>query len=105
MANPARVESLLRDAGFSDVRTEEVRGRFACADADAYLRLIADTSGPLGLTLQRLGEAERAAVMADVEDSLRRFATDDGYELPPSRCVRSQADVRKPGRLASPIAR
>ncbi|HEX5621885.1 MAG TPA: class I SAM-dependent methyltransferase [Solirubrobacteraceae bacterium] len=82
MADPARVESLLRDAGFSDVRTEQVTGRFACADADAYLRLMADTSGPLGLTLQRLGEADRAAVMADVEDSLRRFATDDGYELP-----------------------
>ena len=82
MANPARSESLLRDAGFTDVRIEEVTGRLACADADEYLRLIADTSGPLGLTLQGLGEADRAAVTADVEDSLRRFATDGGYELP-----------------------
>lgn len=81
MANPERVERLLRDAGFSQVRTEELEGRFAFADADEYLGLIADTAGPIALTLQGLEEADRAAVRADVEDSLRRFATDGGYEL------------------------
>ena len=82
MANPVRVESLLRDAGFSEVRTEELGGRFAFADADDYLGLIADTAGPIALALQGLEEADRAAVRADVEDSLRRFAVDGGYELP-----------------------
>ena len=82
MANAERVESLLRDAGFSVVRTEELEGRFAFADVDAYMGLIADTAGPIALTLQGLEEADRAAVRADVEDSLRRFAVDDGYELP-----------------------
>jgi SAM-dependent methyltransferase len=82
MANPERVESLLRDAGFSVVRTEELEGRFAFADADEYLGLIADTAGPIALALRGLEEADRAAVRADVEDSLRRFAADGGYELP-----------------------
>ncbi len=82
MANPERVESSLRDAGFSEVRTEELEGRFAFADTDEYLALIADTAGPIGLALQGLKDADRAAVRADVEDSLRRFAADGGYELP-----------------------
>ena len=82
MANPERLESLLRDAGFSEVRTEELQGRFAFADADEYLGLIADTAGPIALALQGLEDADRAAVRADVEDSLRRFAADGGYELP-----------------------
>jgi ubiquinone/menaquinone biosynthesis C-methylase UbiE len=82
MANPERLEGLLRDAGFSEVRTEELEGRFAFADADDYLGLIADTAGPIALALQGLDEDDRAAVRADVEDSLQRFAADGGYELP-----------------------
>lgn len=82
MANPERIESLLRDAGFFEVRTEELEGRFAFADADEYLGLIADTAGPVALALQGLTEDERAAVGADIEDSLQRYAADDGYELP-----------------------
>jgi SAM-dependent methyltransferase len=82
MANPKRLERLLRDAGFSEVRTEELEGRFVFADADDYLGLIADTAGPIALVLQGLNEDDRAAVRADVEDSLRRFAADGGYELP-----------------------
>ena len=82
MANAERVETLLADAGFTDVRTEEVHGTFAIADADHYLGLIGDTAGPVGLALQGLGEDERTAVRADVADALGRFGVDGGYELP-----------------------
>jgi hypothetical protein len=82
MANPERLERLLRDAGFSEVRTEDLEGQFKFADADEYLGLIADTAGPVALALQGLTEDERAAVRADVEDSLQRYAADGGYELP-----------------------
>jgi ubiquinone/menaquinone biosynthesis C-methylase UbiE len=82
MASSERTEGLLRRAGFAEVRTEEVSGRFVASDADEYLSVIADTAGPIGLTLRRLAEPDRAAVNADVENSLRRFAADGGYELP-----------------------
>jgi SAM-dependent methyltransferase len=83
MASAERVEGLLRDAGFTEVRIEEAHGRFAIADADDYLGLIGDTAGPVGLALQGLGDHDRAAVRGDVEDALRRFAVDrGGYELP-----------------------
>jgi ubiquinone/menaquinone biosynthesis C-methylase UbiE len=82
MASAERTEALLGGAGFAEVRTEEVPGRFVFADVDEYLGLIDDTSGPIALALRGLAEPDRAAVEADVEDSLRRFAVDGGYELP-----------------------
>jgi ubiquinone/menaquinone biosynthesis C-methylase UbiE len=82
MASAARTTALLEGAGFSRVRIEEVPVRFDVADSDAYLSLIADTAGPLGLALRGLSATERAAVKTDVEDSLARHATARGYEIP-----------------------
>jgi SAM-dependent methyltransferase len=82
MASTERTEGLLRGAGFAEVRTEEVPGRFVLPDVDEYLSVIADTAGPIALALRGLEVADRAAVKADVEDSIGRFATEDGYELP-----------------------
>jgi SAM-dependent methyltransferase len=82
MAEPARVEALLRAAGFVEVRTEELTGSFKVAGVDEYLSLIADTAGPLALALQDLAEDDRAVIRSDVEETLGRFAVDDGYELP-----------------------
>jgi SAM-dependent methyltransferase len=81
MASSERIERLLRRAGFAEVRTEEVPGRFVVPDVDEYLSVIADTAGPIALTLRGLAVPDRAAVNADVGDSLRRFAADGGYEL------------------------
>jgi hypothetical protein len=82
MASPERTEGLLRGAGFTELRIEEVHGRFAIPDAGEYVSVIADTAGPIALAVRGLAEPARAAVKADVEDSLRRFAADGGYELP-----------------------
>ena len=49
---------------------------------DEYLSVIADTSGPIGLALRGLSDSERAAVKADIEGALPRFAAERGYELP-----------------------
>jgi SAM-dependent methyltransferase len=82
MASVERLEGLLHGAGFAEVRTEEVPGRFVIPDVDEYLSVIADTAGPIALALRGLAESDRAAVKSDVEDSLRRFAASEGYELP-----------------------
>jgi SAM-dependent methyltransferase len=82
MASVERTTALLHDAGFSDVRTEEVTSQFVLPDADEYLSVIADTAGPLALALRGLPEDERRAIKEEVEDSLQRFVRDDGYEIP-----------------------
>jgi len=82
LASAERIEQLLRDAGFAEVRTEELRGRFIIPDVDEYLSVIADTAGPIALALRGLAACDREAVKVDVEDSLRRFAAAGSYELP-----------------------
>jgi SAM-dependent methyltransferase len=82
LARPERTEELLRAAGFREVRTEEVPGRFILPDVDEYLDVIADTAGPIALALRGLADPDRAAVKADVADSFQRFVADRGYELP-----------------------
>jgi ubiquinone/menaquinone biosynthesis C-methylase UbiE len=84
MASAERTQDLLERAGFSELRTEEVPVRAELPDAQEYLSLIQETAGPLGLALQELSEADREVVRADVEDSLGRFATEEGYVLPGS---------------------
>jgi SAM-dependent methyltransferase len=82
LASAERLDGLLRHAGFAEVQIEEVPVRFAMPTLDEYLGMTADTAGPIGLALRRLEPADRAAVKADVEESLGRFATANGYELP-----------------------
>jgi ubiquinone/menaquinone biosynthesis C-methylase UbiE len=82
MANAARTTALLEAAGFSGMRTEEVPVRFVVPDVEGYLSLHSDTSGELALALRALSEANREAVKGDVEGTIERFATEQGYEFP-----------------------
>ena len=82
LAGPGQLETLLRGAGFADVRVEEVAVRFSHPDVEECLRVVADTAGPIGLALQRLDAEQRAAVKADVSDVLAQYAGDDGLEVP-----------------------
>ena len=82
MASVEGTTALLEGAGFAEVRTEDVAVQFELRDVDEYLSVVADTAGPLGLALQGLSDLDRAAVKADVEGSLSRFAADRGYEIP-----------------------
>jgi SAM-dependent methyltransferase len=81
LANPEHLGMLLEAAGFSDVRTEELTGRFAIPDIDEYVQTIADTAGPIGLAVQGLSDAERQAVTAQCEAALERHVVETGYEI------------------------
>ena len=80
--DPERVRGLLAGAGFAEVRTEEVGVTFAFRDIGECVTIIADTSGPIGLVLQGLSDAERALVAGSLEASFAPFRTGAGYEVP-----------------------
>jgi ubiquinone/menaquinone biosynthesis C-methylase UbiE len=82
LAAEERLRSLLAEAEFASVRVEEVPVRFAFPDVAEYVRLTADTAGPLAVALQRLPEDELRAIEAALEDACERFRTEDGYEVP-----------------------
>ena len=80
--DPERVRGLLEGAGFAEVRTEEVAVSFAFRDIDECVTIVADTSGPMGLVLQGLTDAERAKVAESLDASFAPFRTGAGYEVP-----------------------
>lgn len=82
MASEERTQALLAGAGFEEVTTEEVEVRFELASIDAYVAMIADTAGPIGLAVRALSEAARDGIKSECEAMLERFAGPDGHEIP-----------------------
>jgi ubiquinone/menaquinone biosynthesis C-methylase UbiE len=82
MAGEERTTALLEQAGFAEVSTDEVPGRFAFGDAGEYLRFITDTAGPIAIALRGLTDDERARIESQLEEACAPFAVDGGYELP-----------------------
>jgi SAM-dependent methyltransferase len=82
LADPGRLAAMLGRAGFGGVRTEEVSVRFRVPDIGEYLSLVADTAGPIGLTLQALAPADRAAARARTGAALRGFRGLNGLDIP-----------------------
>ena len=82
MSSAERTRTLLKEAGFTDVRTDEVPVRFAFDDLDAYERWAMDVSGPFAMVLRGLHEQERGQLKAQLRHAFARFATERGYEIP-----------------------
>jgi SAM-dependent methyltransferase len=82
MADRARTSALLTEAGFETVRIEDVVVLFRVDNIDAYLDLVADTAGPIGLTVRDLADDGRTAVAARAAHALETYAGRDGYDIP-----------------------
>lgn len=91
LADPGDLTGLLAGAGFADIRTEELTGRFTVPSVDEYVQVIADTAGPIGLAVQALSDRDRRAVTAQCEPALEPFEAATGYEIP---CVAVGAVAR-----------
>lgn len=82
MASEERTRRLLEDAGFSDVRMEEVTVRFVYSGIDAYVSQARDTGGVFSKAFREASEDERQAMTDQLEEAFVPFAVDGGYELP-----------------------
>jgi ubiquinone/menaquinone biosynthesis C-methylase UbiE len=82
MADPERVHSLLRDAGFAEPRLEEVEVRFRFDDFDDYWRFLIELAGAIALVLKAMPEEEREAVRGLVAPTTGDFRANGGLELP-----------------------
>jgi len=56
--------------------------RFTFGEIAEYMRVMADTAGPIALALRGLSEDEREATKAQVVEAFAPFAAEAGYELP-----------------------
>ncbi len=69
-ADPARLVASLREAGFRDVRIEEMQIDMIVADSgEEYWQVLQDLAGPIVLLMQQMDEDSRAAFVREVIDS------------------------------------
>jgi ubiquinone/menaquinone biosynthesis C-methylase UbiE len=82
MADPRRLEELVESAGFDTPKLEEVGMTWHFDDFDRFWRFTTEVAGAIALVIGQLDGREAAAVRAETEAALARFATGSGYDLP-----------------------
>jgi ubiquinone/menaquinone biosynthesis C-methylase UbiE len=82
MADPERVSSLLRDAGFGEPRLAEVKVSWRFERFADYWRYVTELAGGIAMVLQAMPEADRDAVRSLVERSAADFRVNGALELP-----------------------
>lgn len=78
LADRARLEGLFNDAGFQDIRVEQVRREGTIDGFDDYWTPIEEGVGQIPQTYRALDAADRRAVREEVRARLARYATRDG---------------------------
>jgi ubiquinone/menaquinone biosynthesis C-methylase UbiE len=78
LADRARLEGLFNDAGFQDIRVEQVRREGTIDGFDDYWAPIEEGVGQIPQTYRALDAADRRAVREEVRARLARYATRDG---------------------------
>ncbi|MBV9680631.1 MAG: methyltransferase domain-containing protein [Solirubrobacterales bacterium] len=82
MANPERVRSLVRAAGFAEPQLDEVEVRWRFEAFDAYWRYVTELAGGIAMVLQAMTETDREAVRNVVARATGDYRFDGGLELP-----------------------
>ena len=77
---PGVMEEMLRGAGFTDVTAEPVRAPLRLASAADCVRFERESFGALQQMLTSLPAAEQEAAWAEIEEKLREFDRDTGFE-------------------------
>jgi ubiquinone/menaquinone biosynthesis C-methylase UbiE len=79
---PGVMEAMLKDAGFEHVEARIVQPPLKLKSAAECVRFERESFGALGQMLAALPEAEQAAAWDEIEEELRAFEGDGGFEAP-----------------------
>lgn len=82
LAEPERIEKLVRDAGFDEVSVAEVPVALRAADWAEYRRIVSSLAAMMREVLEGLDAGERAEVDEAAEARLDAYRTEHGYVLP-----------------------
>jgi ubiquinone/menaquinone biosynthesis C-methylase UbiE len=81
-ASDDHVRSLLANAGFADVRVDQVPVVFVSSDVEEYVATANDTGGGFAKAWEAASEDERLGVKEELAQAFAPFERDGGYELP-----------------------
>lgn len=78
LADRARLARMFSDAGFRDIRVEQVRREGTIDGFDDYWAPVEEGVGQIPQTYRALDKSDRRAVREEVRARLARYATQDG---------------------------
>ena len=88
MADEERTRGVVRDAGFSDVRLEEVAVSFRYDNVEEYVERSRETGGIFATVWTEASEEDRRHMKRELDEAFAPYAVDGGYVLPGvSLCV------------------
>jgi SAM-dependent methyltransferase len=79
---PGLLERTLTEAGFRDVTVQAVPAPRRFSSSAEMMWYLTDTSPMLREPLAKLDESGRAAMLAEIEDTMRQFERPDGIAIP-----------------------
>jgi ubiquinone/menaquinone biosynthesis C-methylase UbiE len=82
LAAPDDNRALLTEAGFSDVRVEEIDGFMHFDDFDDFWDMQSQVSGPIALLISSLADDDVERLRTTLEPMLAPFRTDGGLDIP-----------------------
>jgi ubiquinone/menaquinone biosynthesis C-methylase UbiE len=82
LSAPDANRELLEDAGFSDVRVEEIAGAMRFDGFDEYWNLQSEVAGPVALLIGTLSAGDVDAIKVALEPALAPFQSENAYSIP-----------------------
>ena len=82
LGGPGVLEAAYQRAGFRDIQTRIVSAPLRLTSASECVRFERESFGALHQMLSGLPESERGAVWEEIEEELRQFEGEDGFEGP-----------------------
>jgi enediyne biosynthesis protein CalE5 len=87
LAEPTRLEQVLRNAGFANVRCELLTVTFEFASVDELLGHLGDVSAPIRKIIATLSPLDQAEFWKKLAEAAARFADTDGVIRLPNACL------------------
>jgi hypothetical protein len=87
LSEPTRLEQVLRDAGFANVRCEPFTVTFEFASVDELLGHLGDVSAPIRMIMATLSPLDQAEFWKKLAATAARFADADGVIRLPNACL------------------
>ena len=82
LSNPVELESLVKGAGFVDVKVEEFAIDFLADDIDSHVDRVSSLAGPLAAAFEAATPEQHAAVRRTAAELAAQYVTGDGVEIP-----------------------
>jgi ubiquinone/menaquinone biosynthesis C-methylase UbiE len=82
LSDPAKIKALVKDAGFTDVETQDVPVEWTFGNFEEMWAFTTELAGALAALVQDLPEEEVIELKRAYEEAVQPYRTDDGLAIP-----------------------